>query len=81
MENEIRDEAVSYASSLQAFGARSRALKWLENFQTKIGTLYQCPRCAGTRSKQSDLDSIGGGTDKKDLFKCHVCGFEKVDVF
>src|SRR5271157_1071839 len=53
--------------------AANLAHKRLAEFQVKIGTDYQCPRCWIDHETRAALTPIGGGTDKEDFFRCHTC--------
>lgn len=55
----------------RAQGAAKRRL----NFQPRIGTKYQCPRCWVLRSVNSSLSAIKRPPDH-DVLRCDTCGAE-----
>jgi hypothetical protein len=74
IQEELREIEAQKAEKEAELNAAKLAFKRSFDFQVRIGSDYQCPRCWIIYHRRGTLRSLAG-TASIDRYECQVCGF------
>lgn len=73
LRNELEKPGYNVASTREKLAAALLVSPRLQNYQTKIGRYYQCPKCWMVDQVQATVKPFGNGTLTEEYFRCEVC--------